>query len=199
MDLQEMQSAWQQMNQKLEKQQQLTDTLIMEMTTQKYRSKYAKLNTYETIGGVICYVFATYILVNFGKLDIWYLRLCGIAAIAILTVLPILSLKAIKDLQNLPITGGSQKELLEEFTYRKRMFLLFQQINLGMSALLMVVALPIFSKLFKDIDVFTERTTMFWYVPIGAIALILMFRWVFKCYRSINASAAKTLEELDNN
>lgn len=199
MELQEMQAAWQQMNQKLKQQKQLTDTLIMEMTTQKYRAKYQKLNMYETIGGVICYVFATYIFINFGKLDIWYLKLCGIAAIAVLTVLPILSLKAIKDLQNLPIAGSSQKGLLEEFTHRKRMFLLFQQINLGMSAVLMVVALPIFSKLFKNIDLFTERTTLFWYVPIGALALVLMFRWVFKCYRSINASAAKTLEELDQN
>ena len=199
MELHEMQTAWQEMNQKLKKQQQLTDTLIMEMTTQKYRAKYQKLNTYETIGGVVCYAFAAYILINFGKLELWYLKICGIAAIAILTILPLLSIKAIKDLQNLPIAGSSQKELLEEFTYRKKMFLLFQQINLGMSAVLMVVALPIFSKLFNGIDLFTERTTMFWYVPIGAIALSIMFRWVFKCYRSINASAAKTLEELDNN
>ena len=66
MELQEMQAAWQQMNQKIEKQQQLTDQLIMEMTTQKYRAKYQKLNTFETVGGVICYVFATYILMNFG-------------------------------------------------------------------------------------------------------------------------------------
>lgn len=197
MELHEMQAAWQQMSQKLEQQQQLTDKLIMEMTTQKYRRKYEKLGTFEFVGGIICYAFAGYLILNFGKLDIWYLRLCGVLAIAILTVLPILSIKAIKDLQNLPIDGRSQRDLLEEFAQRKRMFLLFQQLNVGMSAVLMVVVLPIFSKLFRDIDVFTERTTMFWYVPVGVFALALMFRWVFKCYRSINASAASTLEELD--
>ncbi|MDC7997149.1 hypothetical protein [Gilvibacter sediminis] len=197
MELQEMQAAWQQMNQKIEKQQQLTDQLIMEMTTQKYRAKYQKLNTFETVGGVICYVFATYILMNFGKMDIWYLRLCAVVAIAVLTILPIFSLSAIRDLQNLPITSGTQKELMRDFTARKRRFLLFQKINVGMTPLLMVSILPIFSKLFKNIDVFTESSVMFWYLPIGAIALFLMFGWVFKCYRSINASAAKTLEELD--
>lgn len=197
MELHEMQAAWQQMNLKIEKQQQLTDQLIMEMTTQKYRAKYQKLNTYETIGGVLCYIFAAYILVNFGKLDIWYLRLCAIVAIAVLTVLPILSLSAIRDLQNLPISSGTQKQLMEDFTDRKRRFLLFQKINLGMTPLLMVAILPVFAKLFKGKDVFVEGSVMFWYVPIGGIILFLVFGWVLKCYRSINASAAKTLEELD--
>ena len=57
--------------------------------------------------------------------------------------------------------------------------------------------LPVFAKLFKGKDVFVEGSVMFCYVPIGGIILFLVFGWVLKCYRSINASAAKTLEELD--
>lgn len=196
MELHEMQAAWQQMSKKIEKQQQLTDHLIMEMTQQKYKAKYQKLNTFETVGGVICYIFATYLLLNFDKLDTWYLQACGIFGIAILVVLPLLTLSAIAGLQKLSLTDKTQKVLLQEFAKRKKRFMNLQQLSLAVTPLFMVVALPIMSKILNGKDLFVESDILFWYIPIGAVLLFFFYRWVFKCYRSINASAAKTLEEL---
>ena len=40
MELEEMQAAWSQMSQDLEKQKQLTDEIILKMTQQKYTSQW---------------------------------------------------------------------------------------------------------------------------------------------------------------
>jgi len=69
MELEEMKTLWEEMSQKVEKQQLVTDQIIMDMTQQKYTSKFSKIFLYESLGTVICFAMAVYILFNIEKLD----------------------------------------------------------------------------------------------------------------------------------
>ncbi len=191
-----MQGLWQDMSQKLEQQQQLTDRLIMEMTTQKYRSKFSTLSTFETIGAVICYACALAILLYANRLDTWYLMASGIVCVLILVVLPIFSLGAIKNMQRLNLKDNNYKDTLTEFALRKKRFMQFQQINLGLTPIFMLLSLPVMTKVLKNKDLFLEGTALFWFVPIASIFLIFFYRWVFKCYKNIGKSAEGLIKEL---
>lgn len=196
MELQEMQGLWQEMSQKLEQQQQLTDELIMDMTQQKYKAKFSKLSTFESIGAAVCYVFAALILFNINRLDTWYLLASGIICALILIVLPIFSLGSIKGLQNLNLMDNSYKDTLTEFALRKKRFLKFQQFNLALTPVFLILCLPVMTKIMKGKDLFVEGTALFWFVPIAAVFLFFFYRWVFKCYRSIGKSAEALIDEL---
>ena len=89
MELEEMQAAWSQMSQDLEKQKQLTDEIILKMTQQKYTSQWNKIFTAEKIGGIICYTALIALLFNFNKFDTLGLQISGILCIIILAILPI--------------------------------------------------------------------------------------------------------------
>ena len=67
-----MQQTWKEMSLELEKQKKLTTTIILKMTQEKYKNKFGTITIIESIGAVICFIAAIYILINFAKLDTWF-------------------------------------------------------------------------------------------------------------------------------
>ena len=78
MELEEIQATWAQMGRELEKQKRLTNEIIVQMTQQRYSGRFDRISTYETIGAALCFAVVVLILANFGKLDTWYLKACGV-------------------------------------------------------------------------------------------------------------------------
>ena len=139
MELEEMQTAWATMSQELEKQQKLTNELILKMTQQRYHNHWNKIATPEKIGGVICYATVIALIIYFNKLDTIGLQISGGLCILILTILPIISLKTIRDLQHIDIGNNNYKETMEAFARSKKRFINFQKINIGISFLFMLL------------------------------------------------------------
>ena len=119
MELEEIQSVWKDMSQKLEKQHQLTDKLIIEMTRKKYANKFNKLALYEGTGSVVCLLMAGVLLIFFGRLDTWYQQVSGVIALLFLTVYPYLSLNAIYNIRKISISRSSLKHTLIAFEKAK--------------------------------------------------------------------------------
>jgi hypothetical protein len=88
MELEEMQTLWNELSAKVEKQNTLTHQLIVNMTTERYKNKFQKIKVYESIASVVAAVLAFAVLLNLGKLDTWYLLACGIFTTAHLLLLP---------------------------------------------------------------------------------------------------------------
>ncbi|MBT8188541.1 MAG: hypothetical protein KJO73_12695 [Croceitalea sp.] len=197
MELDELQTIWQNMSTELEQQKKLTNTLIMEMTQQKYKNKFSKLKTYETIGGVICFAAAIYLIFNFGKLDTWYLSLSGIFAIAFLVILPILTLGTLNSISGLKLQEKNYSETIISYQKQKKRLLIIQQAGIFCSFLFMLVSLPVASKILKDKDLFVDGQNLLWYIPIMTIFLLFFARWGYGCYKSITTSAENLLTELE--
>jgi hypothetical protein len=199
MEIEELQATWTQMSKELEKQKKLTDRIIMEMTQQKYVNKFQKIATYETIGAIICFITAIYLIYNFNKLDTWYLLLCGIVTLTCITVLPILSLRLIGGIKGINITESNYKDTLLRYNKAKKKLLLFQQFTVYASFALMFTTLPVASKILSNKDFFLMEKDVWLYGFIGIVMVFLFFfaRWGYGCYRSITNSAENLLKELD--
>lgn len=198
MELEEMQTVWSQMSDQLEKQKKLTDKIILDMTQEKYKNKFNKMSTYESLGALVLFVAALLILINFNKLDTWYLLTCGIIVLAYIVTIPTMVLRSLHSMKRLNIATNNYKETLIEFTKKKSHLLFVQRLGISLNFVIMIAFLPVASKLMSGKDIFIESNILYWYVPVMAIVLFFFSRWGYKCYKNITASAENLLLELED-
>jgi hypothetical protein len=197
MDLDEIQATWSQMSDRLEQQKKLTDKIILEMTQQKYRNRFSTISMFETIGAVVCYGMAFYILLHIKELDAWYLLTLGIFTLGCLLLLPFLVLRSIKNIRRVDLVNSNYEEALIKFTKEKIRLLFFQRLGIYLGFFMLFASLPVFSKINKGKDLFLSGTTWLWYLPILGIFFFFFARWGYRCYRNITDSAENILSELD--
>ncbi|MFD0976031.1 hypothetical protein [Salinimicrobium gaetbulicola] len=199
MEFEEMKSLWTDMSQKVEKQQLLTDKLIIKMTEERYTNKFRKIYGLESLGAVTCLAGAFYILLNIQKLDTWYLLTCGIICLVLLLVLPMITLRSINRTKSLNISQRNVKETLVKFYRAKNELLFTQRLNMYLGILFALVILPVFSKIMNGKDLFIEENIndLWLFIPILLAFLFVMAAWVFRAYKNITTSAENILKELD--
>jgi len=200
MELEEMKSLWDEMSQKVEKQQLVTDKIIIEMTQHKYTNKFSKLFLYESLGTVICFIAAIFILINITKLDTWYLMTLGILCVGFLMVLPVITLRSLRGIKGMNVSQHSYKETLIRFEKSKKWVLQLQRGGLIASFAFALIILPVFQKIVNGKDYFANNFDGFPWITTGIMLIFLFFfaRWGYGCYKSITRSAENVLKELDD-
>jgi hypothetical protein len=198
MELEEMQAAWSQMSQDLEKQKQLTDEIILKMTQQRYTSQWNKIFTGEKIGGVICYVALVAILANFKELDTLPLQISGILCMLILAILPILSLKTIRAMKRVNVTSMSYKETMKTYAEGKKNFVNFQKLNVALSFVFMLLTVPVSAKLLNGENLFETLDPKLGIAVPFMFALFGLLVWVVtRCYKRVLRSSENILQEIE--
>lgn len=196
MEIEEMKGLWNSMSEELDRQKLLTDKMILEMTQQKYRDKLKGISLPETVGAIVCFAMAAYALVNFGKLDTWYLALCGAISISFCLILPILSMRSIFRMRKIDITGSSYKEALEQYAREKDTFIKVQKAGFYLGFIFSLAVLPVAGKLMKDKDLLLDSKIWIWYIPLALAFHFLFSKWVWKHYASVTRGAKTLLEEI---
>ena len=190
---------WSEMSDQLEKQKKLTNEIILNMTQERYSSKFRKTMNIEGIGAVICYLGAILLLVNFGKLDTWYLVVCGVITLGFMLILPTLTLRSLSQIKNLNITRGTYKDTIVRFQRVKKNLLMLQQFGVFGGFMVFFTALAVSSKIISDEDIFLKQLDLGVYILMGVVFVMLIFftRWGYNCYKSITTSAENILKELE--
>lgn len=196
MELNEIKALWNQMSEKIEAQEVLTNSLIMQMTQQRYKNTFSSLKSYETGGAIICLFFSGVLLFNLYKLDTWYLLTCGIICIIYCISLPLATLRSISRLSTLNISQTNVKETLTAFYKRKKQMLLIQQVGIAFNFVLVLISFPLIVKFSSGEDVFKDPAKLYWYVPIMFVFLAVASFWGYRCYQRVAKNAQNTLEEL---
>ncbi len=197
MELEELQSAWTQMSHQLEKQKELTNEIIMEMTKEKYRTKFKAITNFEKAGALVCIASALFIFFNIPKLDTWYLLACGLIAIVFSIVLPILVLGSLKKIQCLDIVNLSYKDALLEYTKSKTKLLKIQRYGIYASFIYLMAFLPAIAKILNGKDLFLEPSTLLWKTIVMAVFLLIIARWGYGHYKRVTSSAEQLIKDLE--
>lgn len=196
MELDEMKTLWEAMSQKVEKQQTITDKLILEMTRARYKNRFAKITAYETLATVICFAAAFIVSVNFQKLDTWYLVASGIFAITFLVSIPILVLQSWSKIRNLNIGMGNFKDVLKQYANYKTAILRMQRIAIYLNFPFLLVVFLLSNKIINNRDFIQEGISWFWLIP-AFLFLYFFSRWGYNQYVKITNSAENILKELE--
>lgn len=196
MELEEMQSLWADVSQKIEKQDKIQKELLMEMTKQKFRKKLNHIRLTETIGSIICFVYAMYLLSKLSELELWYNQVFAMITILIMTVLPIASLSAIKAMRSVKIGNEAPAKMLEKFEKAKIRFWKVQRYGIIFGAMVLVTVLPPISEIQGSTDMISKP--LFWviYLPAAMLFMFLFSRWALGKYKNVIDSSEKLLSEL---
>lgn len=199
MELEELKSAWTQMSDELNHQKKLTNQIILDMTKQKYQNKFTTITKYETLGAVVCFVVAFFVLLNYSKLDTWYLQVCGVLTLSFLIVLPVMVLTTLKRLKNIDILNGSYKENLKFYLKTKNRLLRLQKIGIAVGFIALFFIVPVTSKIISNKNVFltslkTEQHIVF---AITLIIMVFFCRWAYNGYLKVTRSAQELLQDLE--
>jgi hypothetical protein len=197
MELEEMNTLWVEMSKAVENQKKITDSLIIKMTRSNFKNKLSRILIPEFIGAFVCFAGMFCVLVNFQKLNNWYLILCGIFSILILCLLPILSLGAIRKISSVKILHNDYKQTLLSYSKGKLRFVFIQKFSFVLGMLLFVAILPVMGKLIGGRDFFVEDNLWIWYTA-GFPFFYAFSRWVFKRYMKTTAEAENILKDLEN-
>ncbi|WP_291967434.1 hypothetical protein [Maribacter sp.] len=199
MELEELQSAWTQMSNEINHQKKLTNQIILDMTKQKYQNKFTTITKYETLGAIICFAIALVILINFQKLDTWYLKVCGILTLSFLIVLPAMVLSTLKRIKNIDILNGSYKENLKLYVKTKNRLLRLQQIGIAVGLIGLVFIVPVTSKIISNKNVFLTslKTEQYIIFTITMVIMVFFCKWAYNGYLKVTRSAQELLQDLE--
>ncbi|WP_300027954.1 hypothetical protein [uncultured Maribacter sp.] len=199
MELEELQSAWTQMSNEINHQKKLTNQIILDMTKQKYQNKFTTITKYETLGAIICFTIALFVLINFQELDTWYLQVCGILTLSFLIVLPAMVLSTLKRIKNIDILNGSYKENLKLYVKTKNRLLRLQQIGIAVGLIGLVFIVPVTSKIISNKNVFLTslKTEQYIIFTITMVIMVFFCKWAYNGYLKVTRSAQELLQDLE--
>jgi len=197
MNIEEMQTVWLEMSEKLDNQKLLTNKLIIDMTQVKFKRKISIISRYESWGAVVCFFGALLIILNIQKLDTWYLLGSGIFVLAYLIILPLIVLKYINQMKSIDLANNTYKQSLLVFTKRRKQFLTAQRVGIIANFFLMVLILPVSAKLFNGKDLFmSPGPEWLWFIGIMMLFLVPFSVWGYRKYERMTASAENMLSDL---
>lgn len=196
MQLEEMQTLWNDLSVEMEKQKRLTDSLIIKMTRADYRNKLNKILIPEAMGAAVGFAGLLFIVADFQKLNTWYLQVCGIVSALIIFIMPVSSIRAIRKMRSANISANTFKQALLEYSKGKMQFVFAKKLGIYLGAILMLVILPVMGALIGGKDFFKQTNLWFYYV-VEFPFFFLFARWVFKCYVKITVDAENILKELE--
>ena len=179
-----------------EEAQHLTPKIIDQMIERKYYSKMKRIAYPEYIGVAICLLAATFIGLNFYKLDTPFLKGVGIVSIFTLLIISIISLVSLRTFNNIKDVNKPFVETLKTFATHKLRFYKLQKVNVVLSYLLLVTIIILISKLFNGIDVTGNKYFWIFSFTFGYIFLLFYSRWVMKYYKKTLMQTEELLKEL---
>ena len=198
MDLDAMKQNWGKLNDEIEKQKNITDKLILEMTKDKYQRKMQRIIVPELIGGIICFAAAIYTLLNFDKLDTWYFQICGTIFLISMIFFPILVLRSIFSMKDISIEKNSSKEVVSQFIKKRKNLLFVQKLTMISNFFLVFTTLPVTSKILNDENIFLEPTKLLLFALVMGIFLFFFSRWAIGCLKRSTQNMQTMLEGLES-
>jgi hypothetical protein len=196
MELDDLKNDWEDISSQVNKQQNLNPKIIDQMTKNKYDSNLKKIAYPEIAGVIVCLIAATFVVLNFSKLDSAFLQAAGIISILLLLILPAISLVSLRQLNVTPDLTKSYAETLKDFAVQKIRFHKFQKINVTLSYLLLVATIILLSKFFNGKDITGSKYFWTFSFTFGYLFLLFYSKWVAKYYNNKLRQAQDLLKEL---
>lgn len=197
MELEEMKNLWEEMGEKIDKQELLTTQLLEKTTKQNYHSRLNKIKYSEFAGAIICYLGAIYLIMNFIKIEQVPEKIFGVISIGLLLILPIISLRYLNSMNDLRISSNTYKETINDYGKRKIRFQKFQKLNISLGLFLILIAIPVLSAI-KGENL--SDKAHFWTIifPIAILGFLGFSYWVIKSYNKNLDATEKMLSDINN-
>lgn len=192
-----MKNTWGELSKRVEKQEIRTNQLIEKITQKNYNSKMNIIGYSEFIGTIICYLGASYILMNFTKIDEVLIQIFAGISVALLFILPVISLKSVRVMKNISIASNTYLEIINLFGRQKIRFQKLQKLNVALGLFFILIILPVLAAIQgKSLHQIPNFWTLIF--PIFVLFFLVFSWWVLKSYNKVLSATKKMLSDINN-
>jgi hypothetical protein len=186
MELDEMKTLWEEMSIKLDKQIELSERMILDVTQARLEKKVNIFWNSQILVFLVAYVITGTLIFSLHKLDTWLELASAIFWITYLAIMPFYSSGAITPLKNIDIGKMTYKENLSLFFKSRRRVLRSQQISLVLNPFLFIGATILIVRLFLETDILIVVSNSV-SVLILAVTLFVTMVALYLAYKKSNA------------
>jgi hypothetical protein len=198
MELDDLKNTWDDLQNKADKQQEITLKMIDKMTQTKYNNRMKSIAYPEIIGTIVCFIGAVYMVVNFNKLNTIFLQSLGVTVLLLLLILPTISLTLLWQFNKTGDVGQPYAETLKKFAAQKIRFYKFQKISALLSYILMVAFIILMPRFFGGRSLNDNKYFWTLAIPLGYIFLYFFSKWALKSYKKTLDQSEELLRELQS-
>lgn len=196
MELEQMKAIWSDMSARLDRQQEVTDQLILEMAQKKSGSRLGRIIAMEAIGIVVSLVMLAYLLLHFRELDNWLTFTGGLITVFIFLLGVAMSGIIIQKSKGIDLTKNTYQQTLEKFKSLKRTLGFYKKLSIVINVILPFFLLPVVFKLFLDQDLLEDFTAYGWALLTCALITPPVLFLIIRYYRKNIKQVSKAIQEI---
>ncbi|MBT1707395.1 hypothetical protein KK062_04135 [Fulvivirgaceae bacterium PWU5] len=166
MDIDETKELWRQISDRVEKQEKLTNEVILRMAQTRSKNRLSKVFMLEIGGNTWLFAFICYILFKLETLDTTPLLFSGILSMIISLIAIVMSANFIIKASTIDIVRKSYKQTILDFAACQKAYHINKKFYLPLGFALLASVCPVVFKLTNNTDVFTA-------VPLATILLYI--------------------------
>lgn len=155
-ELEELRTIWSEMSDKLDRQKQLTDQLILQMAHEKSSSRLQRIVTMEGVGIVAVALILLALFSRFYLLDNWLQITGGVFSALVLLISLIMGGRIIFQARRIDVSQNNYQQNLTYFKALKKTLRLYKRLSIVLNIFLPFFLLPVVFKLFFDRDLLTD-------------------------------------------
>lgn len=199
MDLDQMKNQWSTLSQRVSTLELINKKQIMEITKDKYKSKFSCVQRYEGAGAVVCFIMALVIVLNFYKFDIWYEYVGGAVLAFLLIAMPIFVLSSLQKTKKVIDYNTGVSEIVKAFAKEKKQLILIQKLSIPFTIITFITALPVFSGVFDNKNFFDKIDTSLVVTILITLTLVIFASiWGYRKYIRVLKSAESLIDSIND-
>lgn len=197
MDLDNMKNVWSEMSERIEKQNKITNEIILKMAHHDSKNRLSKILRIEIFSALWLLICSVFIILNFNKLDTAITLSGGVVSIIICCLSLFIWLDFLKKANRINIANNSYKQTMIDFNICKKSYQINKKLDYFLGSGLLIAICPVVFKLTRNVEISDiPLSDLLLYIIGGSIASSGLIYMVLRFYSNQINEINKLLEDL---
>lgn len=198
MELEQMKAIWSDMSTRLDRQQKVTDHLILKMAHEKSSSRLSRIIAAESVGIVFTGVLLILLISRFDQLDNWLTTTGGIVTALIFLISILMGGRIIQQARKINLATHTYQQNLANFTSLKKTLGFYKRLNIIINILMPFFLLPVVFKLFLGKDLLQDFASYGWSLLLAGLITPVALYLIIRYYRRNMSQVSKAIRETES-
>ncbi|PHN00865.1 hypothetical protein [Flavilitoribacter nigricans] len=199
MELEQMKAVWSEMSARLDRQQEVTDRMILKMAHERSSSRLGRIILMEGIGMVFTIAVLGLLLVRFHELDNWLTITGGVVTALILLLSIVMGGRIIRHARRIDLAKNSYQQTLEDFGALKSLLGLYKKLSIRINLIMPFFLLPVVFQLFLGKDLLQDFAAYGWALLTCGLVTPPLLYLIIRYYRRNMRQVSKAIGEIKDN
>lgn len=198
MELEQMKAIWSDMSTRLDRQQEVTDQLILKMAHEKSSSRLGRIIIAESLGIVFTAILLILLVSRFDQLDNWLTITGGIVTMLIFLLSIAMGGRIIQQARKINLVTQTYQQNLANFTALKKTLGFYKRLSIIINIVMPFFLLPVVFQLLLDKDLLQDFASYGWALLLTGLITPVALYLIIRYYRRNMAQVSKAIRETED-